>query len=149
MNRTTCEHFTPVDLHCDHCADDRAKATRADPIVEAVRQKLLSRSAAGMQKYGTSLSRNDLTRLDWLRHAQEEALDMANYLEVLIQKEQASWSINTERCAVSASYFWQEIDTCPAGVKVLLLTQDGVCIIGQASRESDYAAWAPLPKVPK
>lgn len=21
MNRNTCEHFVPIDLHCDHCAD--------------------------------------------------------------------------------------------------------------------------------
>lgn len=59
-----------------------------DHIVERVRQKLLERSAAGMQKYGTGLYRTDLTRLDWLRHAQEEALDMANYLEVMIQLEE-------------------------------------------------------------
>lgn len=25
MNRTTCEHFTPIDLHCDHCADQHSK----------------------------------------------------------------------------------------------------------------------------
>jgi len=59
-----------------------------DPIVEAVREKLLTRSQVGIQKYGTMLSRNDLSTLDWLRHAQEEALDLANYLEVLIQQEE-------------------------------------------------------------
>lgn len=59
-----------------------------DPIVEAVREKLLTRSQVGIQKYGTMLSRNDLSTLDWLRHAQEEALDLANYLEVLIQQAQ-------------------------------------------------------------
>lgn len=61
---------------------------KTDPIVERVRQKLLDRSLAGMEKYGTGLYRTDLTRLDWLRHAQEEALDMANYLEVMIQLEE-------------------------------------------------------------
>lgn len=59
-----------------------------DRIVERVRQKLLERSQVGMDKYGTGLYRTDLTRLDWLRHAQEEAMDMANYLEVLIQLEE-------------------------------------------------------------
>lgn len=58
-----------------------------DPIVEAVRAKLLARSQAGIEKYGTNLARKDLSRLEWLRHAQEEALDLANYLEVLIQQE--------------------------------------------------------------
>jgi hypothetical protein len=59
-----------------------------DPIVEAVRSKLLSRSQVGLTKYGVGLDRPDLTKLQWLIHAQEETLDLANYLEVLIQKEQ-------------------------------------------------------------
>lgn len=59
-----------------------------DPIVESVRTKLLERSQTGIKKYGTMLNRTDLSRLDWLRHAQEEALDLANYLEVLIQREE-------------------------------------------------------------
>lgn len=58
-----------------------------DPIVESVRKKLLDRSQTGINKYGTMLNRTDLTRLQWLKHAQEEALDLANYLEVLIQEE--------------------------------------------------------------
>ena len=57
----------------------------ADPIVESVRQKLLERSQVGLSKYGVGLDRKDLGRLEWLRHAQEEALDLANYLERLIQ----------------------------------------------------------------
>lgn len=59
----------------------------ADPIVEAVRTKLLERSQRGLSKYGVALDRTDISYLDWLRHAQEEALDLANYLEVLIQRE--------------------------------------------------------------
>jgi hypothetical protein len=58
-----------------------------DPIVESVRAKLLSRSKVGICKYQTTLDRPDLTRLEWLTHAQEEAMDLANYLEVLIQQE--------------------------------------------------------------
>ena len=45
------------------------------------------RSEVGIAKYGKTLMRDDLSCLDWLRHAQEEAMDMANYLEVLIQGE--------------------------------------------------------------
>lgn len=59
-----------------------------DPIVDSVRSKLLTRSQVGLQKYGTALNRTDLSTLDWLRHAQEEAMDLANYLEVLIQQEE-------------------------------------------------------------
>lgn len=58
-----------------------------DPIVESVRRKLLIRSQVGLNKYGVGLNRDDLTYLDWLHHAQEEAMDLANYLEVLIQDE--------------------------------------------------------------
>lgn len=59
-----------------------------DKHVEAVRQKMLERSQRGITKYGTTLERGDLARLDWLRHAQEEAMDLANYLQVLIDKEE-------------------------------------------------------------
>ena len=57
-----------------------------DPIAESVRTKILHRSQFGLQKYGVGLDRGDLTTLDWLTLAQEEAMDLANYLEVLIQQ---------------------------------------------------------------
>jgi hypothetical protein len=57
-----------------------------DPIVETVRTKLLARSQVGIRKYKTTLGREDLTVRQWLVHAQEEAMDLANYLEVLIQE---------------------------------------------------------------
>jgi hypothetical protein len=56
-------------------------------IEDVVCEKIKHRAAFGLQKYGTTLERTDLTRLEWLAHAQEEAMDLANYLEVLIQKE--------------------------------------------------------------
>ena len=59
-----------------------------DPIVDAVRQKLLDRSKVGIQKYGTTMERDDLSRLDWLRLFQEELLDGAVYMERIIQDEQ-------------------------------------------------------------
>jgi len=59
-----------------------------DPIVEAVRLKLLGRSQTGLHKYGVGLDRQDLSRRQWLIHLQEELLDAACYLEVLIQQEE-------------------------------------------------------------
>jgi hypothetical protein len=56
-----------------------------DANVEAVREALLRRSKVGLKKYGTTTDRTDLRQADWLRHAQEEALDLAVYLERLIQ----------------------------------------------------------------
>jgi len=58
-----------------------------DTSVERVRTKLLERSLRGQSKYGTTLSGAGLTRKQWLIHAQEEAMDLCNYLEMLIQEE--------------------------------------------------------------
>jgi len=56
-------------------------------IENSVIQKLRTRAEAGKLKYGHTMERTDLTRLDWLRHAQEEAMDLAVYLERLIIEE--------------------------------------------------------------
>ena len=48
-------------------------------IEEQVCFKILKRSEVGKKKYGTTMERNDLTKLEWLKHAQEEAMDMAVY----------------------------------------------------------------------
>lgn len=52
----------------------------------------IARAEAGLKKYGTDLSRKDLEFQDWLRHALEEALDLANYLEVLIHLQETTES---------------------------------------------------------
>lgn len=61
-----------------------------DPHVESVRAKLAERSAVGIAKYGTTTARTDLSRVQWLIHAQEEALDLAVYLQRLIVDEERS-----------------------------------------------------------
>lgn len=58
-------------------------------IEDDVCKKIQQRAEFGLKKYGVTLERDDLTELQWLVHAQEEAMDLANYLEVLIQKKQA------------------------------------------------------------
>lgn len=58
-----------------------------DSIVESVINKYKKRSQVGIDKYGTTMDREDLSVLDWLRHAQEEAQDLTLYLEKLIVKE--------------------------------------------------------------
>jgi len=58
-----------------------------DPIVEAVRDKFKERSEVGIKKYGTTLEKNNLTKLEWINHAQEEAMDLILYLEKLKQIE--------------------------------------------------------------
>jgi hypothetical protein len=63
------------------------KQVSPDRHVESVREMLLSRSVVGLKKYGVTTERDDLSKLDWLKNAQEEALDLAVYLETLIQLE--------------------------------------------------------------
>jgi|LakMenE18May11ns_1017448.scaffolds.fasta_scaffold9524945_3 hypothetical protein len=54
-----------------------------DPIVLKVMSKFYERSQRGIDKYGTMLTRTDLDALEWLNHAQEEAMDFCLYLERL------------------------------------------------------------------
>ncbi len=51
-----------------------------DAIVDDAINKLLARSKLGQEKYGTTLMRNDLSLLDWMRHAIEESLDRTLYM---------------------------------------------------------------------
>lgn len=58
-----------------------------DSINQSVIDKLRSRAEVGKEKYGVTMDRADLTELQWLEHAQAEALDCAVYLEKLIQEK--------------------------------------------------------------
>jgi hypothetical protein len=55
-----------------------------DKNVQTVRQKLADRAEFGMMKYGVSTERTDLSAKQWLIHAQEEAMDLAVYLQRII-----------------------------------------------------------------
>lgn len=69
-----------------------AGAEMADKHVESVITKHRERAARGLSKYGVTLERTDLSRLDWLRHLQEELMDAAAYAERLIADEGAYMS---------------------------------------------------------
>ena len=58
-------------------------AKAQDPIVLQNCIEMLERSKAGVEKYGTTLEENDIPIKEWIQHAKEEAMDMANYLERL------------------------------------------------------------------
>ena len=58
-----------------------------DTITPALQAELQARAAVGMKKYGVSVSDRPLSRLEWLQHAKEEALDLAVYLQRLIEDE--------------------------------------------------------------
>jgi len=61
--------------------------TISDSIVESVVNKYKQRSKLGVEKYGVTMDRNDLSDVEWLIHAQEEAMDLSLYLEKMIVKK--------------------------------------------------------------
>ena len=54
---------------------------------DAVIAKVAERAKLGLAKYGVTVERTDLTRRQWLQHAQDEAMDLAVYLQRLIDDE--------------------------------------------------------------
>jgi tRNA A37 threonylcarbamoyladenosine biosynthesis protein TsaE len=54
-----------------------------DGIVKRVIDAFKRRSERGLEKYGTTLERNDLTHVEWLQHLQEELMDATLYIEKL------------------------------------------------------------------
>lgn len=58
---------------------------KTDSIVDAIIDEHISRAEMGKEKYNNTLDRTDLSVLDYLQHAKEEAMDLALYLEKTIQ----------------------------------------------------------------
>lgn len=56
-----------------------------DDVVVDVLERIKKRADEGMDKYGVPMTRTDIDTVGWLRHAQEEALDLAIYLERIIR----------------------------------------------------------------
>lgn len=54
-----------------------------DETVRRVLKRFNERSLMGIEKYSTTLDRNDLTRSAWLLHLQEELMDAVLYIEKL------------------------------------------------------------------
>lgn len=57
-----------------------------DKVVRSVMKDLNERSNLGVNKYGTTLDRDDLNTSDWARHLYEELLDASLYIKKLINK---------------------------------------------------------------
>ena len=58
---------------------------KTDTVVDSIVDSFISRAAQGKTKYGQTLDRQDLSTLEWIRHAQEELMDGILYLEKLKQ----------------------------------------------------------------
>ena len=53
-------------------------------VTEQVINDIQQRELKGIETYGTTMDRNDLSQDQWLQHAYEEALDFCIYLKKLI-----------------------------------------------------------------
>ena len=62
------------------------KANTQDTIVESVITQFKARSERGIDKYVVTLDRTDLSTLEWINEAQQEAMDFCLYLERLKQE---------------------------------------------------------------
>ena len=61
-----------------------------DTIVDAVIKQFKQRSKVGIDKYGVTLDRNDLSTGEWIEHAIEESMDFILYL----RKIKTQWEQN-------------------------------------------------------
>lgn len=61
---------------------------------------------------------------------------------------ETGYVLNTARtAAVSTTQFWEEMTSCPRGVKVQLLGKGGVAVYGlYDGRNPFWTHWAPVPK---
>lgn len=75
---------------------------------------------------------------------EREALDSA-IAELL---DDPGHTLNSAKTvAVSTTQYWEDMDSCPRGVKVQLLGAGGVAAYGMwDGRNPFWVAWAPLPK---
>lgn len=58
-----------------------------DPIVLSVLSKYYDRSKRGIEKYNTTLDRDDLSIVDWMVHLQEELMDATLYIESILKQK--------------------------------------------------------------
>ena len=76
----------------DHYSEQRE--TINDRLINEIKE----RRGMGLKKYGVLLKDAPLTRRELLQHAKEEALDLAEYLQTLIDMEQPkAWPESSER----------------------------------------------------
>ena len=54
-------------------------------LEDKVCNKIKKRAEVGKKKYGVTMERTDLTKVDWLVHLQEELMDAAVYIERLLE----------------------------------------------------------------
>lgn len=66
-------------------------------IEDEVCKKILGRAEVGKEKYGVTMETAPLSKLEWLIHAQQEAMDLAVYLQKLIEIEEEGLELKNLR----------------------------------------------------
>ena len=66
-------------------------------IEDEVCVKILGRAEVGKEKYGVTMETAPLSKLEWLIHAQQEAMDLAVYLQKLIEIEEEGLELKNLR----------------------------------------------------
>jgi hypothetical protein len=79
-----------------------------DPIVDSVVKQFWKRSQDGIKKYGSTLADSPLSIKDFIKHAREESMDLALYLETLEQKQ-----VILEKIAANLLSFWAKQEEAP------------------------------------
>lgn len=58
---------------------------KKDPVVKSVLKKYKQRSKLGIEKYGCTLERTDLSESEWFEHLQSELMDATLYIERILK----------------------------------------------------------------
>ena len=77
--------WTTIDIFERPKREKKIKKKMKDSIVESVIEQFKQRSNVGINKYGTTLDRDDLSTLEWMIHFREELMDGLLYLERVIK----------------------------------------------------------------
>ena len=82
-----------------------------DSVNSEVIKKICLRAESGMQNYGVSMDRDDLSLLNWLQHLQEEMLDACVYIEKILMKKQEEQNAKTHQSNSSSSKESEEVQS--------------------------------------
>ena len=61
--------------------DNSRTVLKTDYVVDSVIDQFIDRATFGRNKYGVGMEREDLSILEWLDHAQQEAMDFTLYIQ--------------------------------------------------------------------
>lgn len=65
----------------DYNSNNSRTVLKTDYVVDSIVDQFIDRASFGRQKYGVGMDREDLSILEWLDHAQEEAMDFTLYIQ--------------------------------------------------------------------